>query len=80
MIVLEPVKSSNVAAMALDSATCELHVAFVGKTEEVHRYIDVSEEKYAAMKAAPSIGVFFAREIRPHHKHIPPAPPVAAAA
>lgn len=79
MIVLEPVKSSNLAAMAFDSASRELHVTFLGKPDAVHRYAEVPEEKAAAMKAAPSVGAYFAREIRPHYKHIPPAPPIATA-
>ena len=75
----QAVKSSNLAGMAFDSAERKLFVTFLGKPEDVHTYLDVPPEKAAEMKAAPSVGAYFAREIRPHYTHVPPAPKVATA-
>lgn len=78
MLPIEPVKSSNLAGMAFDSASRELFVTFLGKPDDVHVYRDVPPEIAAAMKAAPSVGAYFAKEVRGKFPHVPPAKKVAA--
>ena len=68
MIELKPVKSSNLAAVGHDPATQILAVKFNG-SDIVHHYRDVPAEVAAAMDEAPSIGSFFAKNVRDKFHH-----------
>lgn len=62
---LIPVQSTNIHAIGYQAESRCLWVAFAGGP--LWRYEDVPPEKWEAFRTAPSIGGFFAREIRPHH-------------
>lgn len=68
LIALEPVTSSNLAAVGYDTATQTLAVKF-HSSETVHHYSDVPPEKFERMQTAKSIGSFFSREVRAQHPH-----------
>jgi hypothetical protein len=60
---LTPVVSSNMAAVGYDAIQNVLVVQFKGN-EKQYPYHGVSPELHAEMMAAPSIGSFFARNIK----------------
>ena len=67
---LTTIKSSNLGALGYDPATHKLRVQFkaVGdKVGKVFEYADVTPEKYAEMRAAPSVGSYFSAKVRSHH-------------
>lgn len=68
MIELKPVKSSNLAAVGHDPVAQILAVKFTG-SDKVHHYKDVPADIVAAMDEAPSIGSFFARNVRDKFPH-----------
>jgi len=65
MMARKPVKSSAIKSVGFDSASNTLELEFTGGA--VHRYHNVSAEKYAAMMKAPSLGSHFKKFI--HGKH-----------
>lgn len=71
------VTSSNLAEVGYEDVDGTLHVRFVGG-EGVHRYSNVPSALYQKLLAAPSVGSFFAKEIRGKHAHTPPQkdPPI----
>lgn len=68
MIELKPVKSSNLASVGFDPATNILAVKFNG-SDQVHHYHEVHPDVVAAMDEAPSVGSFFAKNIRDKYHH-----------
>jgi len=68
MIELKPVKSSNIAATGYDAASQTLAVKFNG-SEKVHHYLHVPADTIAAMDEAPSVGSFFAKNVRDKFHH-----------
>ena len=61
-IKLEPVESSNIAAMGYDKDTKKLHVLF--HSGSTYEYADVTPEEHKALKTAQSVGKVFHRLIR----------------
>jgi len=68
MIELKPVKSSNLGATGYDPVGHVLAVKFNG-SDKVHHYHEVHPDIVAAMDGAPSIGSFFAKNIRDKYHH-----------
>lgn len=68
MIELKPVTSSNLAATGYDPVAHVLAVKFNG-SDKVHHYRDVPAEVVAAMDEAPSVGSFFAKNVRDKFHH-----------
>jgi hypothetical protein len=62
MIPLEPVQSSNIAAVGYDQPNHVLAVQFTNGT--TYHYKDVPSDVIEAMKEAESKGSFFAKSIR----------------
>lgn len=65
-IGLQPCSSSQVKAYGYDAASRTLAVQFISNNALYH-YADVPAEVFEAMKAAPSVGQFFGKSIRPHY-------------
>jgi hypothetical protein len=65
-IGLQPCSSSQVKAYGYDAETRTLAVQFISNNALYH-YADVPAEVFEAMKAAPSVGAFFGKSIRPHY-------------
>jgi hypothetical protein len=63
MPVMQMVSSSTIEAIGFDTDTSELHVRFI-KSGKTYVYGGVSESIYQDMLAAPSIGTFFAQNVR----------------
>jgi hypothetical protein len=61
-VKLEPVTSSNIAAVGYDHATRTLGVQF--KSGGTYHYHDVSPEEHRALVSADSIGSHFHQHIR----------------
>lgn len=61
----EPVQSSAVSAVGYDPATNELEIEYAHG--DVYRYSLVPPSVHRALLAAPSIGSFVNREIKPHY-------------
>lgn len=61
----EPVQSSAVSAVGYDPATNELEIEYAHG--DVYRYSLVPPSVRRALLAAPSIGSFVNREIKPHY-------------
>lgn len=74
-ITLEPCTSSQVKAYGYDAETRTLAVQFISNNALYH-YADVPAEVFEAMKAAPSVGQFFGKSIRPHYVCTKQADPV----
>ena len=68
MITLQNVESSNLAAIGFDEARSDLYVRFKGRTL-LFVYAGVPKELFESFQAAPSKGIFFAREIKPKFSH-----------
>lgn len=68
MIELKPCKSRNLAATGYDPVSQVLAVKFNG-SEKVHHYLHVPAETATAMDEAPSIGSFFAKNVRDKFHH-----------
>lgn len=64
--VMQTVKSSNIAQLGYDPATQELRVQFA--KGGLFSYAAVPRDRYEELRAAPSIGAYFAYKIRPHFK------------
>lgn len=62
-IQLVPVTSSQIKATGYDPASETMRVQFV-KGDSVYEYGKVPASLYAAMIAAPSVGAFFAANIK----------------
>lgn len=60
---LVPVVSSNLAAVGYDAIQNILFVKFKGK-ETIYPYYGVPVETYEEMMAAPSIGSYYAKNIK----------------
>lgn len=75
-ITLNPVKSSNIAAMGYDPASRTLAVQFASGVQ--WRYADVPPAEYEAMQKAESIGSHFARHVRSAFKGVKVEPDAAA--
>lgn len=58
------VTSSAVSAVGYDPATNELDIEY--PSGDVYRYSMVPPSVYRALLAAPSIGAFVNREVKPH--------------
>jgi hypothetical protein len=78
-IALEPVVSSQVAAIGYDEESQTLAVTFTRGSAAIYHYPLVSPDQYLAFKTSDSIGTHFGKHIkqRPFKKY--PAEPVAAA-
>jgi len=61
-IALTPCESSNIKAHGYDAATKTLAIKFAGGA--VWHYAGVSPETYQALISAPSIGSYFASQVR----------------
>lgn len=61
-ITLTPCESSNVKAHGYDAATRTLAIKFAGGA--TWHYAGVPTEVYQALLAAPSVGSFFASQVR----------------
>lgn len=72
-IPLTPVKSSLITHVGHDPANNELQVRFHGTGDKVkgklYRYGNVTEEQFAEMMAAKSIGGYYCRIIRGNADH-----------
>lgn len=67
---LTSITSSNLIALGYDPVNKKLRVQFKGsgdKNGKVFEYADVTPEKYAEMRAAPSVGGYFSSMVRSHH-------------
>lgn len=62
-ITRRSVKSSNVASVGYDQKRCVLEIEFHSGT--VYRYADVPAPAHAAFLNAKSMGIHFARNIKP---------------
>jgi hypothetical protein len=62
----QAVTSSNIASVGYDGAEQVLEVEFAGGS--VYRYAGVSPEVHAHLVDAPSIGAFFAANVRGHYE------------
>lgn len=71
MVDMQPVKSSNVEAIGHDPDTNTLHVRFKGG--DLYHYHDVDAEKFAALKAAPSVGSHLHQHIKAKHQWTRPS-------
>ncbi len=58
-------KSSQIEAFGHDPSTSTLRVKF--RSGQTYEYGEVSEEKFAEMKASESHGKFLASRIKPYH-------------
>lgn len=67
-IHMTPCASSNVKAHGHDAKTSTLALQFA---TGVYHYPGVTTEVYDSLKAAPSIGSFVAKTIRPNYSGIP---------
>lgn len=65
MIERTAVQSSNVRAIGYDHKTEVLHVEFPGGVYAYGEEGGVPEAVYDGLMSAPSIGSYFAREVRP---------------
>lgn len=61
-IKLEPVKSSNIAAVGYDPNTTVLHVQFINGT--TYQYVGVQQKTFQEMQNAKSVGSFFSTNIK----------------
>lgn len=68
VIDLQPVASSNLAAIGYDLASQTAAVKFK-HSDTIHHYGEFSAEKWASWQAADSKGMFFAAEVRNQHPH-----------
>lgn len=68
MIELKPVTSSNLAAIGYCPVAHVLAVKFNG-SDKVRHYVNVPPEVSAAMDEAPSVGSFFAKNVRDKFHH-----------
>ena len=59
---MQPVTSSNLAAIGYDASAKVLHVEF--KNGTVYEYTGVPEDTYAALLGAESLGSYFHGHIR----------------
>lgn len=59
----KPVRSSNIKSVGHDPATNTLEVEFHSGAR--HQYPDVSEQTYRDFIAAPSVGKYFHRNVKP---------------
>lgn len=72
------VKSSMISEIAYDKAAAVLHVKFPNGTH--YAYFEVAPSLYHEMKKAPSIGGFFAQNVRGRFQHrMVPAEQIGAA-
>jgi hypothetical protein len=62
-----PVQSSTIHSIAYEQENSVLKIRF--KSGGEYEYENVSHEKYQNMISSPSIGTFFHKDIKPHHKH-----------
>jgi hypothetical protein len=65
-IGLQPCSSSQVKAFGYDAESKTLAVQFISNNQLYH-YAGVPPEVFEAMKAAPSVGNFFGKSIRPNY-------------
>ncbi|MDF2650541.1 MAG: hypothetical protein K0Q73_6346 [Paenibacillus sp.] len=68
-IIMEftPVLSSNIAAVGYDAIQNVLHIQFIGK-ETTYQYHGVPVETFDEMMAAPSVGSYYAKNIKKNYK------------
>lgn len=66
MVTMEPVQSSNLAAIGYDAEAQALHVQFHG-SPRIWRYGSFPASKWEEFKVSSSKGVFFARGIKGVH-------------
>lgn len=62
-----PVQSSNIRAIGYDTGTLEVEF----KDGSVYQYADVPQKVHDALLKAPSIGTYFAKNIKGSYKHKP---------
>ncbi|TDE92794.1 KTSC domain-containing protein [Occultella glacieicola] len=61
----KPVRSSAVAAVGYDPGTNELDIEY--RSGDVYRYSMVPPSVYRDLLAAPSIGAYVNRSVKPHY-------------
>jgi hypothetical protein len=64
---MRAVESSSIGAVGYDPDSRELAVQFKS-SGRTYVYFDVEERRYRELLEADSIGGYFNREIRPHHR------------
>lgn len=63
----DPVSSSNLQSVGYDEASQTLEVEF--KDGVVYQYFDVSSAEHAGLVGAPSVGSYFAANIRQSYRY-----------
>ena len=67
-MTLEPVTSSNLAAIGYDADTYTLTIEF--RSGGTYEYLDVPEDVYLGLKHASSHGQYFQSEIRGRYRYV----------
>lgn len=62
LILLNPVRSSNLAAIGYDPEVLVLAVQFA--SGHIYHYANVPQDRWEALHAAPSKGQYYGREIK----------------
>lgn len=74
-IPMQPVKSSQIAAIGHHPDTNTLAIQFAPKKDgspgSIYHYSNFDAEAFAAFKGAESIGSHFGKHIKPHDKKYP---------
>lgn len=67
MMTRTPVQSSNIASIGYDSGTLDIEF----KDGAIYQYSDVPAAVHKALMQAPSIGSYFAKNIKGSYRHKP---------
>jgi len=62
-----PVDSSNISDVCYDPKSKTLYIKFL--SGKAYSYAGVSQSTFDQLNAAPSIGAFFSKEIKPNYKY-----------
>lgn len=68
VIAMQPVTSSQIAAIGHHPETNTMAIQFPSKTGSgsLYHYDNVTPEQFEAFKSAPSVGSHFIKQIKPH--------------